>query len=103
MQILDNHGLNYTLDWSLSGEPFITQSGKLLSTVEDAVIQRTGRHPKICTGGGTSDGRFIAKFGGEVVELGLCNGTIHQIDECTRLQDLDTLCDIYQNVLHQIF
>lgn len=103
IQILNQHGLNYTLDWSLSGEPFVTQSGKLLNTVEQSVMQRTGKRPEICTGGGTSDGRFIAKLGGEVVELGLCNGTIHQVDECTPLHDLDTLCDIYQNVLHQIF
>jgi len=97
--ILNGHQLQYSLDWDLSGEPFLTSQGKLLEAVKQAVHQATGAYPKLSTGGGTSDGRFIAPTGAEVIELGLIHTTAHQIDECVRLEDLHKLVEIYEKVL----
>ena len=93
--ILDRHKLNYDIDWNLSGDPFLTTDGKLLDTVKEAVNEITGQTPQVTTGGGTSDGRFIAPTGAEVIELGPVNTTIHKIDECVKVDDLDTLSVIY--------
>ncbi len=101
--ILDQHQLNYTLNWSLSGEPFLTKPGHLLSTVQTTILAYNGQQAKLCTAGGTSDGRFIAKLGTEVIELGLRNHTIHQVNECTHIDDMEQLCDIYQGILKHIF
>jgi succinyl-diaminopimelate desuccinylase len=97
--ILDKHGLNYDLQWELSGQPFRTASGQLLEAVQQAIHQVTGYQTTLSTSGGTSDGRFIAPTGTQVIELGPLNATIHQIDECVSITDLDTLSQIYETLL----
>ncbi len=101
--ILDKHGLNYNLRWELSGEPFYTIDGTLVNTVQTAVKLVTGYTAELSTAGGTSDGRFIAPTGAQVVELGPLNETIHQIDECISIDDLDILSEIYQTILKELF
>ncbi len=83
--ILRKHGVRYTLEWYVSGEPFYTPPGKLSEAVRAAIAGVTGRRPKMSTGGGTSDGRFIAPLGAQVVELGVVNAIIHKVNECVRL------------------
>ncbi|MEE2025186.1 MULTISPECIES: succinyl-diaminopimelate desuccinylase [Alkalimonas] len=97
--ILDKHALNYQLDWVLNGEPFLTQSGTLLDSAVKAVKQVQGFAPKLETSGGTSDGRFIAPTGAEVIELGPCNATIHKVNECVLAADLDRLATMYEQIL----
>ncbi len=100
--ILNHHGLNYDLTWELSGKPFRTRSGALVDAVKTAIESVTGYQTNLSTSGGTSDGRFIAPTGAQVIELGPINATIHQIDERVSVKDLDTLSSIYQNVLAQL-
>jgi succinyl-diaminopimelate desuccinylase len=100
--VLDKHGLNYDLRWELSGKPFRTASGALVDSVKTAIKSVTGYDTELSTSGGTSDGRFIAPTGAQVVELGPLNATIHQVDECVSIADLDTLSDIYQNLLQNL-
>ncbi len=100
--ILDRHGLQYDLEWVVSGEPFLTPPGDLRATVFRAVGNVTGTEPVASTSGGTSDGRFIAPTGCEVVELGPVNATIHKIDERVAIADLLPLASIYQQVLDQV-
>jgi len=95
-ELLDAHGLRYELDWALSGEPFLTQRGRLIEAVQQAITETTGLATALSTSGGTSDGRFIAPTGCEVVELGPCNATIHKIDECVAVADLEPLARLYQ-------
>jgi succinyl-diaminopimelate desuccinylase len=90
------------LDWNLSGEPFLTRHGRLVGAVQDAIRDVTGLETELSTSGGTSDGRFIAPTGCEVVELGPCNETIHKIDECVKVVDLETLARTYQRVLERL-
>ena len=97
--LLDNAELDYKIEWNLSGEPFLTDSGKLIEAVAASIKQHTGMDTDRSTAGGTSDGRFIAPTGAEVVELGPCNATIHQIDEKVTVAELDALAEIYQSVL----
>lgn len=97
--LLDRHGLDYELDWNLSGMPFLTEPGDLLDGVRSAIRQVTGRETRPSTSGGTSDGRFIATMGTQVVELGPLNATIHQLNEHVSVDDLDTLTDIYHATL----
>ncbi|HEX9139583.1 MAG TPA: succinyl-diaminopimelate desuccinylase [Steroidobacteraceae bacterium] len=97
--ILDHHQLKYTLEWFLSGEPFYTPPGTLSAAASDAIRSVTGRDPVLSTGGGTSDGRFIAPMGAQVIELGVCNSTIHKINECVRVDDLGALHQIYVQAL----
>jgi succinyl-diaminopimelate desuccinylase len=101
-EILRRHGVRYTLEWYVSGEPFYTPPGLLCAAVGDAVAQVTGVRPKLSTGGGTSDGRFIAPLGAEVVELGVVNASIHKVNECVRLGDIDALHRMYVNVLRTL-
>ncbi len=98
-EILQRHGLEYTLDWSLSGLPFLTPRGALVNAVAEAINQVTGRTTELSTSGGTSDGRFIAPTGAQVVELGPVNATIHKVNEQVSAADLDQLSDIYEQVL----
>lgn len=98
-EVLARHGLDYELDWTVSGLPFLTEPGALLDGVAGAIHDVTGRQTQPSTSGGTSDGRFIATMGTQVVELGPVNATIHQVDECIRAGDLDVLTDIYQATL----
>ena len=101
-EILRRHGVRYTLEWYVSGEPFYTPPGLLCAAVGDAVAQVTGARPKLSTGGGTSDGRFIAPLGAEVVELGVLNASIHKVNECVRVTDIEALHRMYVNVLRRL-
>jgi succinyl-diaminopimelate desuccinylase len=101
-EILKRHGVRYTLDWYLSGEPFYTHQGRLLAGVTAAVRTVTGLSPALSTGGGTSDGRFIARMGAEVLELGVPNASIHKVNECVAVSDLDTLHSIYLQALRNL-
>ncbi len=93
--ILDKHGLDWHIDWALSGLPFLTEPGALLDAVSSSIKDITGRETKASTSGGTSDGRFIATMGTQVVELGPVNATIHQVNERVLAADLDVLTEIY--------
>jgi succinyl-diaminopimelate desuccinylase len=101
-EILRRHRVRYTLEWYVSGEPFYTPPGLLCAAVGDAVAQVTGVRPKLSTGGGTSDGRFIAPLGAEVVELGVVNASIHKVNECVRVEDIEALHRMYVNVLRRL-
>lgn len=98
-EILRRHGVRYTLEWYVSGEPFHTPPGVLSRAVGDAVARVTGRQPQLSTGGGTSDGRFIRPLGAQVVELGVVNASIHKVNECVAVADLDALHRMYVNLL----
>lgn len=100
--LLEQHGVRYSLDWQLSGEPFLTHSAELVEAVEQAVAHVTGRKPLASTAGGTSDGRFIAPTGAQVVELGPLNATIHQIDEQVPVAHLIDLSSIYEAILETL-
>lgn len=97
--LLQQHGLQYQLNWVFSGPPFLTRHGKLLPAVSQAIEEITGQAPETSTSGGTSDGRFIAPTGCEVLELGPVNATIHKVNECVKLDELDTLSRLYQRSL----
>jgi len=97
--ILDKHQLNYTLDWHLSGEPFLTAGGELIPAVQSAVREVTGLDPELSTTGGTSDGRFISPAGAEVVEVGAVNATIHKTNEEVLIADIDRMKAIYGLIL----
>jgi succinyl-diaminopimelate desuccinylase len=101
-EILTRHKVRYTLEWHLSGEPFYTPPGVLLKGVSAAVSSVLGKTPVYSTGGGTSDGRFIAQMGAEVVELGVPNPTIHKVNECVRVADIDMLHTIYVQALRNL-
>ncbi|SDU22908.1 succinyldiaminopimelate desuccinylase [Pseudomonas pohangensis] len=98
-EILDRHGLDWHIDWALSGLPFLTEPGELLNAVASSIRQVTGRETTPSTSGGTSDGRFIATLGTQVVEVGPVNATIHQIDERILASDLDLLTEVYYQTL----
>lgn len=100
--LLDRHGLNYTLNWTLNGLPFLTDKGSLVDATVKAIYQVQGFEPRLETTGGTSDGRFIAPTGAQVVELGPCNATIHKINECVSVTDLEQLAKMYEAVLEQL-
>jgi succinyl-diaminopimelate desuccinylase len=100
--ILDRHRVNYTLEWFVSGLPFLTQPGRLTEAVSAAVYDLTGLRPAFSTTGGTSDGRFIAPTGAQVVELGVGNATIHKVNECVRVEDIDVLSRMYERVMERI-
>jgi len=100
--ILDAAQLNYKIDWHLSGEPFLTTATRLIEVVSNSVEAVTGIVPQQSTAGGTSDGRFIAPTGAQVVEIGPCNTTIHKVDECVRIADLEPLTGIYQAILENL-
>lgn len=100
--ILQRHGLDYSLAWHLSGEPFLTPRGALVDAVVTAIRDTTGRDTMLSTAGGTSDGRFIAPTGAQVVELGPVNASIHKIDECTPVAELPVLAEIYLRMLRHL-
>ncbi|MGL5290564.1 MAG: succinyl-diaminopimelate desuccinylase [Vibrionaceae bacterium] len=100
--ILDEYQLDYQLEWSLSGEPFLTSPGTLVNAVSDAILHCTGQKTQLSTSGGTSDGRFISKMGGQVVELGVVNSSIHQANEWVKIADLEKLVEIYENILKRL-
>ncbi|MBA2491175.1 MAG: succinyl-diaminopimelate desuccinylase, partial [Gammaproteobacteria bacterium] len=97
--LLDAHDLRYDLEWTLSGEPFLTECGELVAVTRNAIREVTGLETKLSTAGGTSDGRFIAPTGAQVIELGPVNASIHKIDEHVRIEDLATLSRTYAKIL----
>ncbi len=103
LEILNKHNLNYKIDWQHSGDPFITSAkGELIKFASEAIEEQMGYKTKLSTAGGTSDGRFIAKTGCQVIELGPLNATIHQIDEKVSVNDLENLTKIYYKILTKI-
>lgn len=101
-RILDGFGLDYSLDWNLSGQPFLTPRGDLVEAAVASVESVTGKAPELSTAGGTSDGRFIAPYGVQVVELGPVNATIHKIDEEVLVDDLPRLTAMYRGILERL-
>ncbi|MDG0800512.1 succinyl-diaminopimelate desuccinylase [Pectobacterium polaris] len=101
-ELLDRHQLKYTIDWKLSGQPFLTARGELVDAVVNAVKHYNEVTPELLTTGGTSDGRFIARMGAQVVELGPVNATIHKVDECVSAADLQLLSRMYQRIMEQL-
>ncbi|MDC4965318.1 succinyl-diaminopimelate desuccinylase [Acinetobacter baumannii] len=101
-EILDKHGLQYEIVWNLSGLPFLTPVGELVNAAQTAILNVTGTETELSTSGGTSDGRFIAPTGAQVLELGVLNATIHQINEHVDVHDLDPLTDIYEQILENL-
>jgi succinyl-diaminopimelate desuccinylase len=101
-EILRRHAVNYTLEWYLSGEPFYTPPGALSKASIDAIRSVVKLEAKLSTGGGTSDGRFIAPLGAQVVELGVVNATIHKVNECVNVNDIDLLHRIYVQLLKNL-
>lgn len=97
--ILDKHNLKYDIEWTYNGLPFLTKPGELVDAMVDAIQTTVNITPELSTSGGTSDGRFIAKMGTQVVELGPINATIHQINECVEAESLNQLSLIYQRIL----
>lgn len=98
-EMLERHGLTYRIEWNLSGKPFLTKPGKLVNALVDSIQGITGITPKLETGGGTSDGRFIALMGAEVVEFGPLNATIHKVNECVSVEELGKCGQIYHQML----
>ena len=101
-EILQRHRVRYSLAWHLSGEPFYSRPGPLLAAVRAAIDSVTGHEPQLSTAGGTSDGRFFAPAGAEVVELGVVNASIHKVDECVRVEELDRLHSMYLQALRNL-
>ena len=100
--IFDAHDIDYELDWHLSGEPFLTRPGELIDAVSETVRERTGAAPELSTGGGTSDGRFIAPAGTDVVELGPVNASIHKVNEHVALDDVIALTAMYRRIMEKL-
>ncbi|WP_062267580.1 succinyl-diaminopimelate desuccinylase [Endozoicomonas arenosclerae] len=102
LTILDQHGLEYDIEWHVSGQPFLTRPGALVNAAKESIKAETGIDSELSTSGGTSDGRFIAPTGAQVVELGPVNATIHKVNECVKASDLDDLSRIYQGILKRL-
>lgn len=98
-QILDRHGLEYDLEWTVSAEPYLTTAGRLVEAVSNAVEKVTGARPQLSTTGGTSDGRFLATWSPEVLEIGPVNATIHKLNECVAVDDIEPLHRVYYETL----
>lgn len=101
-EILNHYNFEYHIDWSLSGEPFITEGGELIPAVQSCLKESLGIETELSTSGGTSDGRFIAPYGAQLVELGPCNKTIHKINECVSIKDLQQLSRLYTSILQKM-
>lgn len=101
-KIFVKHDLDYEIEWSLSGSPFLTAEGELVTAAQQAIKKHTGLETRLETTGGTSDGRFIAPTGAQVVELGPVNDSIHKINEHVNVAELDTLSEIYQSILDEL-
>jgi len=100
--IMDKYGFDYEIDWKLSGQPFLTDEGSLVDATVEAIKHVTNIDTELSTAGGTSDGRFIAPTGAQVVELGPINATIHQVNEHVSVDDLEKLTDIYERILENL-
>lgn len=101
-KLLENHNLNYQVSWTYNGSPFITQPGSLTEAVSEAIYEVNGLKTELSTSGGTSDARFIAPTGAQVVEVGPSNKTIHKVNECVKVSDLEELVDIYKVTLEKL-
>ena len=101
-EVLDRHGLDYDLDWSFTGKPYLTPKGSLVDALASAIRETKGVEPELSTSGGTSDGRFIADICPQVVEFGPLNATIHKINECIAIEDIDPLHVIYEKTLENL-
>ena len=100
--LFDAHKLDYAIKWHRSGEPFYTPEGRLRSVARQVLGQFAGKAPEESTGGGTSDARFIAPLGAQCIEVGPVNATIHQVDECVRVEDLEKLPELYQQLIARL-
>ena len=100
--LLNEYKVEYEINWALSGQAFLTEPGDLVNASQKAIKDVCGINTELSTSGGTSDGRFIAPTGAQVVELGPLNATIHQVNECVSVADLDTLSDVYENILDNL-
>ena len=100
--LLDRHGLEYALHWTLGGQPFLTTPAELVTAVQQAITAETGLVTQLSTTGGTSDGRFIATLCPQVIELGPPNASIHKIDEYIALADMEPLKNIYRRTLENL-
>lgn len=100
--VLDDSGVDYEIDWQLSGNPFLTEPGELVEAATKSIVDVTGVDTALSTGGGTSDGRFIAKMGGQIIELGVINESIHQRNEHVLISDIPKLAAIYEGILIQL-
>lgn len=102
LEILDRHHVEYDINWTLSGLPFITPIGELVNAAKTAIKNVTGVETQLSTSGGTSDGRFIAPTGAQVLELGVLNATIHQVNEHVNIDELEPLAEIYEQILIEL-
>ena len=102
LEILDRHHVDYDIEWTLSGLPFLTPVGELVNAARTAIKNVTGTETELSTSGGTSDGRFIAPTGAQVLELGVLNATIHQINEHVNIDELEPLAEIYEQILVEL-
>ncbi|RKG34522.1 succinyl-diaminopimelate desuccinylase [Acinetobacter tianfuensis] len=102
LEILDRHNVEYDIEWTLSGLPFLTPVGELVNAAKTAILNITGVETQLSTSGGTSDGRFIAPTGAQVLELGVLNATIHQVNEHVNVDDLEPLSEIYEQILENL-
>lgn len=102
LEILDRHQVSYDIEWTLSGLPFLTPVGELVNAARIAIKNVTGTDTELSTSGGTSDGRFIAPTGAQVLELGVLNATIHQINEHVNIAELEPLAEIYEQILVEL-
>ena len=100
--VLDATGIDYSLDWQLSGNPFLTEPGDLVGAVRESIMTVTGVSTQLSTGGGTSDGRFIASMGSQIIELGPINASIHQRNEHVLLSDIPKLARIYEGIMERL-
>jgi len=100
--LLNKHELDYNIAWTLSGHPFLTAEGALVDAARDAIKETNGIETELSTSGGTSDGRFIAPTGSQVLELGPLNATIHQINECVGVEELDTISSYYEKIMEKL-
>lgn len=101
-EILDKHGLKYDIQWTYNGSPFLTNHGELVDATRNVISRVNGSDAEFSTAGGTSDGRFIAPTGAQVIELGPVNATIHKVDECVRIKDLEILVTLYEQILEEL-
>ncbi len=101
-EILDKHGFKYDIQWTYNGSPFLTNHGELVDATRNVISRVNGGDAEFSTAGGTSDGRFIAPTGAQVIELGPVNATIHKVDECVRIKDLEILVTLYEQILEEL-
>ena len=102
LEVLARHGVRHSLEWFVSGLPFYTPPGPLSNAAISAVQAVTGKPPKLSTSGGTSDGRFIAPMGAQIVEVGVINRTIHKVNESVRISELQPLHEVYLGILERL-